>query len=65
MTTLEIWLLAVSLAIDCFTVSVTSGIILKKIRWKDFLLMGFLFGAFQALMPLLGWYGASTFNQLI
>ncbi len=65
MTTLEIWLLAVSLAIDCFTVSVTSGIILKKIRWKDFLLMGFLFGAFQVLMPLLGWYGASTFNQLI
>lgn len=37
----------------------------EKIRWKDFLLMGFLFGAFQALMPLLGWYGASTFNQLI
>ena len=28
MGTLEIWLLAVSLAIDCFTVSVTSGIIL-------------------------------------
>lgn len=41
MTTLEIWLLAVSLAIDCFTVSVTSGIILRRIQWPTFLKMAF------------------------
>lgn len=51
MSTLEIWLLAVSLAIDCFTVSVTSGIILKRISWSTLLTMGFFFGLFQALMP--------------
>ena len=28
MNTLEIWLLAISLAMDCFTVSITSGIIM-------------------------------------
>ena len=39
----EIWLLAVSLAIDCFTVSVTSGIILHRIRWGIFLKMAFFF----------------------
>ena len=44
MTTLEIWLLAVSLAIDCFTVSVTSGIILRRIQWPTFLKMAFFFG---------------------
>ena len=55
MTTLEIWLLAVSLAIDCFTVSVTSGIILRRIQWRTFLKMAFFFGFFQALMPLIGW----------
>ena len=31
MTTLEIWLLAISLAMDCFTVSITSGIIMRRI----------------------------------
>ena len=65
MTTLEIWLLAVSLAIDCFTVSVTSGIILRRIHWQTFLKMAFFFGFFQALMPLIGWFGASRFNHLI
>lgn len=58
-------LLAVSLAIDCFTVSVTGGIILRRVRWSIFLKMGFFFGLFQALMPLIGWLGASRFSHLI
>ena len=45
-----ILLLAVSLAIDCFTVSVTSGIILRRIRWNTFLTMAFFFGFFQQLI---------------
>lgn len=65
MSILEIWLLAVSLAIDCFTVSITSGIILHRIRWGIFLKKAFLFGLFQAAMPFLGWLGASRFNHLI
>lgn len=65
MSILEIWLLAISLAIDCFTVSITSGIILHRIRWGIFLKMAFLFGLFQAAMPFLGWLGASRFNHLI
>lgn len=65
MSILEIWLLAVSLAIDCFTVSITSGIILHRIRWGIFLKMAFLFGLFQAAMLFLGWLGASRFNHLI
>ncbi|WP_300724476.1 manganese efflux pump MntP family protein [uncultured Bacteroides sp.] len=65
MSTLEIWLLAISLAIDCFTVSVTSGIILRRIDWRTLLVMGFFFGLFQALMPLIGWFGASKFSHLI
>lgn len=65
MTTLEIWLLAVSLAIDCFSVSVASGGILKRVSWGTFLNMAFFFGAFQALMPFLGWTGASFFQEMI
>lgn len=65
MSTLEIWLLAVSLAMDCLTVSIASGIILRRIYWHTFGVMAFFFGLFQALMPIIGWFGASRFSHLI
>lgn len=65
MTGLEIWLLAVGLAMDCFAVSIASGIILKRVRLRPMLVMAVSFGFFQALMPLLGWIGASFFSHLI
>lgn len=65
MTNLDIWLLAIGLAMDCFAVSIASGIIMKSIRLRPMLSMAFAFGFFQALMPLLGWIGASFFSHLI
>lgn len=65
MTHLEIWLIAVGLAMDCLAVSVSSGIILKRIQWKTMLIMAAFFGLFQGLMPFLGWLGASRFSHLI
>ena len=65
MSTLEIWLIAISLAIDCFSVSITSGIILKRIVWRTFLTMALCFGLFQSLMALFGWIGASYFYNFI
>ena len=65
MDSIEIWLLAISLAMDCFTVSVTSGIILHKIQWNILLKMAFFFGLFQAAMPFLGWMGISYFTHSI
>lgn len=65
MSGLEIWLLAVGLAMDCFAVSIASGIILKRIRLRPMLVMAFFFGLFQAVMPLLGWIGTSFFSHLI
>jgi len=65
MTTLEIWLLAVSLAMDCFSVSITSGIILHRVRMKVFFTIAFFFGLFQGMMPLIGWFSASRFYHLI
>lgn len=55
MSVLDLWLLAIGLAMDCFTVSIASGIILKRIEWKPILSMAFCFGLFQALMPLISW----------
>ena len=75
MNLLDIILLAVALAMDCFTVSIVSGVIdhgdwhndssEAKIRVPVpviYLRMAFLFGFFQALMPLLGWLGISHFQ---
>lgn len=65
MTGLEIWLLAIGLAMDCFAVSIASGIILKRTRWRPMLIMAFAFGLFQAIMPLIGWMCVKTFSHLI
>ena len=61
MNLLDIILLAVALAMDCFTVSIVSGVIMKLSSQKLFH-MAFLFGLFQAMMPLLGWLGISHFQ---
>lgn len=65
MSGLEIWLIAIGLAMDCFAVSIASGILLKRVRWRPMLVMAFFFGFFQALMPLIGWICANTFSHLI
>lgn len=65
MTGLEIWLVAIGLAMDCFAVSIASGIILKRTQWRAMLVMAFCFGFFQALMPLIGWTCANLFAHLI
>ena len=58
MNLLDIILLAVALAMDCFTVSIVSGVMLSR----RVIRMAFLFGFFQAMMPLLGWLGISHFQ---
>lgn len=60
MSAWEIWLLGVALAMDCFSVSIASGAILRQLEWKTILTMAFFFGLFQALMPCIGW--ALTFH---
>ena len=59
--TLELLLLAVALAMDCFTVSTVCGVILRRRQWRTILLTAFFFGAFQAFMPYIGWLGTSLF----
>ncbi len=65
MTTLEIWLTALALAADSFTVAIAAGLILKRIQLRHFLSIAFFFGAFQALMPLMGWAGSVYFYHFI
>lgn len=65
MGNVEIWLLAVGLAMDCLSVSVASGAMLRCLRWCVFLKMAFFFGAFQALMPVVGWLIGNGFYDMV
>lgn len=65
MSFLELVLLSAALAMDCFTVSIASGIIQKRLVVKTMLVTAFMFGLFQGLMPLLGWLGMSLFANAI
>lgn len=48
-------LIAIALAMDAFSVSLTKGFTQKDITIKQILWYGIFFGGFQALMPILGW----------
>jgi len=61
---LSIIIIGIGLAMDCFAVSISKGMCLKKLKWKKILRMAFLFGFFQALMPLIGFFGGLSFSHL-
>lgn len=57
--------IAFGLAMDAFSVSVASGITGKCARKITALKMAFLFGAFQAAMPAMGWLAGVSMMHLI
>lgn len=61
MSLFDICLLAIALAMDCFAVSIVSGIITGRRLWGTLIQMALLFGLFQMAMPLAGWLGTSYF----
>ena len=61
----ELLVLAVGLSMDAFAVSVCKGLALRRVGLKECLTAGVWFGAFQALMPLLGFFLGATFAEKI
>ncbi|MBL7214194.1 MAG: manganese efflux pump [Phycisphaerae bacterium] len=57
--------IAVGLAMDAFAVSVVSGSVFKELHIRYALRMAFFFGAFQAIMPLLGYLAGNAFAEYI
>ena len=58
MNILEIIFLAIALSIDAFVVSFSHGLIFRKNKFKNSMLLASFFGFFQFLMPVLGYYCA-------
>jgi putative Mn2+ efflux pump MntP len=54
---ITIILIAIALAMDSFSASITRGFAIDKpFPLIEALKTGFFFGLFQALMPLIGWF---------
>ncbi len=50
---------------DCFTVSVVCGVIVRRLRAGLMLRLALLFGFFQAAMPFVGWLLTSSFSSYL
>ena len=65
MTFVELFLVALGLSMDAFAVALCKGLSFRKFVPKDALTIAVFFGGFQALMPLIGWFLGSQFEQYI
>ena len=61
----ELFLIAVSLSMDAFAVSVCKGLCMKRLDVRQAVVIALFFGGFQALMPLAGWALGTQFEALI
>jgi putative Mn2+ efflux pump MntP len=61
---ISIIFLAIGLAMDAFSVSITRGLTLNC-NIKYALIIAVSFGGFQALMPVLGWYSGMQLQSIV
>jgi putative Mn2+ efflux pump MntP len=62
---LSILLIALGLAADCFAVALSGSISMKTVSPPQIFRTALVFGAFQALMPAIGWLVGSTIVDFI
>ena len=57
-------LLGIGLAMDAFSVSLANGMSCPKMKVNKMLLIAFIFGFFQCIMPIIGWACIHTVAQI-
>jgi len=62
MKTLEVFFIALGLAMDCFAVALASGFAIRNLKARHAFIIGVFFGGFQAVMPVLGWLAGRTLS---
>lgn len=65
MSTAELILIAISLSMDAFAVSICKGLAIKDLKFSHSFIVATYFGLFQALMPLIGYLIGVNFITLI
>ena len=61
---LSVFLSGVSLSMDAFAVSICDGMVYRNLNKRKAVLMPLTFGAFQAIMPIIGFYVGMAFQQI-
>lgn len=61
----ELVLLAIGLSMDAFAVAVCKGLSMRELKYKNIFLTGGFYGAFQALMPIIGFLLGTQFKVYI
>ena len=62
---MELVLIAVGLSMDAFAVALCKGLAMRRINYAHAAVISLFFGAFQALMPLAGWFLGTQFARYI
>lgn len=65
MKNFELFIIAIGLSMDAFAVAICRGIQMRRVTFHNAWIIGLYFGAFQALMPLIGYFIGGTFAQSI
>ncbi len=62
---LTVFLIGLGLSMDAFSVSVTNGMCLNRVKIKDSSKIAFMYAFFQFLMPVLGFFAGNIFKNAI
>jgi putative Mn2+ efflux pump MntP len=62
---ISILLIAIGLNFDSLAVSISAGLVVNHIRFKQAIKIAFVFAFFQGLMPFIGWVIGSQIKSLI
>jgi len=65
MEILELIFIGIGLAMDAAAVSMTNGMVYKKLKVRAYIAMPVLFGTFQGLMPFAGYFAGGLFADII
>lgn len=57
--------IALALAMDAFAVSLAAGVALHPVSRRQLFRLGFHFGLFQGMMPIIGWLAGLTVQSMI
>lgn len=62
---LNVIFIGIGLSMDAFSVSITNGMCMKKFSREKALIIAFMYGLFQFIMPVIGYFAASFFKNYI
>ncbi len=65
MDLITIFTIAVALAMDAFSVSISAGIIIEKPNFRHYFRLAFHFGLFQFMMPIIGYFFGAYLENYI